>query len=468
MNPLPLHSAANGALSPTATDAAQLRKMTCFDALTGLPNRLLFREQLGLVLRRSRRNATAGAVVLADIDDFRRIKNSLGHAHGDAFIKTMAARLGACLRESDVLAGGSPVDAFPSVARLSGNEFAIILSGLRTPHDAQIAAQRLREAAARVVTLGGAEIFPTLSIGVALFPGDGDDANALIESADIALGQAKDNGKDRVQFYSAEINKIAANQLALQSSLRHAVDQGQFFAVYQPRIDRRSMQLRGTEALLRWRHPQRGVLAPGEFLQAAEQSRLIVPIGKFMLEAACRQNVQWQRQGLPPVSVGVNVSAAQVARPDFVNTVARALESTGMQARWLELEITESLLLNDAAGALRTFTAIKSLGVRIAIDDFGTGYSSLAYLRDFPIDVLKIDRSFITGSPGEARSASLTCAIIDLSRRLGLDVVAEGVESDAQSDFLSANGCHLMQGFRFCKPLEPDALERFWRDGAVG
>ena len=446
-----------------AADAQTIRRMACFDTLTGLPNRLLFREQLGLVLRMARRNGSAGAVLLADIDDFRRIKNSLGHAQGDAFIRTIAERLGACLRDSDVLAGGSALDGAPSVARVSGTEFAIILSGLRAPHDAQVAAQRLREAAARPMTLGGVEVFATLSVGVALFPGEGDDADALIECADLALGQAKENGKDRIQFYSVAIDKIAANQLTLQSRLRRAVEQRQFFPVYQPRIDNDTGRLCGAEALVRWRHPQLGVLAPAAFLEACEQSRLIVPIGTFMLEAACRQNRQWQDQGLPPLPISVNISAAQVSEPGFVNTVARVLESTGMPARWLELEITESVLLNDAAGAMRTFSAIKGLGVRVALDDFGTGFSSLAYLRDFPIDVLKIDRSFISGLAADHRSASITCAIIDLSRRLDLEVVAEGVETEAQSQFLSANGCRLMQGFKFCRPVEPEALEAYWR-----
>jgi diguanylate cyclase (GGDEF)-like protein len=446
-------------------DAQTIRRMTCFDTLTGLPNRLLFREQLSLVLRLARRNGSSGAVLLADIDDFRRIKNSLGHARGDAFIRTMAQRVAACLRDSDVLAGGSAIDGAPSIARVSGTEFAIILSGLAAPHDALIAAQRIREAVARPVTLGGTEVFATLSVGVALFPGEGIEADALIECADLALGQAKENGKDRIQFYSASIEKIAANQMSLHSSLRRALEQKQFFAVFQPRIDARTGQPCGAEALVRWRHPQRGVLAPSAFLDACEQSRLIVPLGTFMLEAACRQNRLWQDQGLPPFPISVNVSTAQVGEPGFVGTVARVLESTGMAARWLELEITESVLMNDAAGALQTFSAIKAMGVRVALDDFGTGFSSLAYLRDFPVDVLKIDRSFVSGLPADSRSASITCLIVDLARRLELEVVAEGVETDAQSEFLNANGCHLMQGFKFCRPVEPEALAEYW--GAI-
>ena len=453
---------------PIADEAASTQRLTCFDPLTGLPNRLLFREQLNLVVRMARRNGTPAAVMLADIDDFRRIKNSLGHRRSDEFIKTIAARIRSCLRDSDVLAGGASSSHLSAVARISGNEFAIILSGLREIHDVQRVAQRLRSVIAEAVTISGQEIYTTLSIGAALFPNDGDDADSLIEHADIALGQAKDKGKDQTQFYSAAMNTLAADRLALEGRLRRAVEFEEFFPVFQPRIDCRTGQLCGTEALVRWRHPQRGIVGPAEFIQAAEQSRLIVPIGEFMLDAACRQNRHWQQLGLPPVPISVNVSAAQVARPGFIDTVARALERSGLDARWLELEITESLLLNDAAGALRTFSAVKALGVRIAIDDFGTGFSSLSYLRDFRFDVLKIDRSFVQGLPDETLTAAVTCAIIDLSRRLNLEVVAEGVETEAQSTFLAANGCHLMQGFRYCRPLAAEALEAYWRDGAAG
>ena len=324
--PLPLdHDDAAALRMPAADDAASTQRLTCFDALTGLPNRLLFREQLGLVLRLARRNGTPAAVMLADIDDFRRIKNSLGHRGSDEFIKTVAARIRSCLRDSDVLAGIASSSHLSAVARISGNEFAIILSGLREIHDVQRVAQRLRSVIAEAVTIGGREIYPTLSIGAALFPDDGDEADLLIEHADIALGQAKDKGKDQIQFYNPAMNTLAADRLALEGRLRRAVESEEFFPVFQPRIDCRTGRLCGTEALVRWRHPQRGIVSPAEFIQAAEQSRLIVPIGEFMLDAACRQNKHWQQIGLPPVPMSVNVSAAQVTRPGFVDTVrARA------------------------------------------------------------------------------------------------------------------------------------------------
>ena len=448
-----------------AADAAMIRRLTCFDVLTGLPNGLLFREHLSLMLRTSRRKGTMMAVMLADIDDFRRIKNSLGQAQGDSFIQAVSARLKATLNQGNALGDTAREPHSFSLARLNANEFAILLGDLHKPHDAQRMARALREALSAGLTIGGHEIFPTLSLGVALFPGDGEDVDNLIAHADIALGQAKDRGKDRAQFYDSGMNALAVDRLALEGQLRRAVEAQEFFPVYQPRIDVRTGRLSSIEALVRWRHPQRGVLAPAAFIEAAERSRLIVPMGEFMLHAACEQNLAWQRMGLPPVSISVNVSAAQVARSDFVRTVARALERTGLAPQWLELEITETLLVNDAAGALRTFSAVKALGVRTAIDDFGTGFSSLSYLRDFPFDVLKIDRAFVSGLPGQTRTCGVTCAIIDLSRRLGLDVVAEGVETREQRNFLAANGCHLMQGYLYSKPVPPAELERFWRAG---
>ena len=463
MNPAPSAPSEPSAPHAPADDAARIRRLTCFDTLTGLPNRLLFREQLGLVLRMAKRSLRPVAVLLADLDDFRRIKHSLGHRLGDAFIRAVAERIGACLRDGDVVAGGSGADFSRALARIGGTEFAIVLAGLSEPHDALRVAQRLRQAVGSAVLVEGRQIFATLSIGAALFPGDGDDAETLIERADMALGHAKDQGQDRVQFYNPLMHALAADRLELESSLRRAVEGREFFPVFQPRVDCRSGKVCGTEALVRWRHPQHGVIAPAGFIAAAEQSRLIAPIGEFMLDAACRQNLRWQQLGLPPAPVSVNVSALQVSRPDFVSTVARALERSAMPARWLELEVTESVLMNDAAGALRTFSAIKALGVRITIDDFGTGFSSLAYLRDFPFDVLKIDRSFVDRLPFDPRTSGVTCSIIDLTHRLGLEVVAEGVETEAQSAFLLANGCHLMQGFLYARPLEPAALEHYWR-----
>lgn len=456
------------AAPPDAHDAAaDLRRLRCYDPVTGLPNRLLFREQLDLQRRQAQRHGGALAVLMADIDDFRRIKHTLGRRRSDLFLRTIAQRLASCVRASDLVAGASAHERRAGLARVEGNEFAIVLTHVTEPADAERVARRMREAAGAVFAIDGIEVFPTLSVGVALYPGDGAGTDELLEHADIALGRAKDLGKDRVQFYNASMNALAADRLELESMLRRALDLGELFPVFQPRYDVRTGLPCGSEALLRWRHPKLGELAPGRFIDIAEQSRLIVPIGAWMLEAASRQNRAWQAAGLVPLPVGVNVSALQICRPDFVATVARALERSGLDPRWLEIEVTESMLMQDTAGALRALQAVKGLGARIAIDDFGTGFSSLTYLRDFPFDVVKIDRSFVQRLPEDERTAAITCGVIELARRLRLDVVAEGVETDAQRRFLQLNGCPLMQGYLFCRPLPAGDLERVRRGDAA-
>ena len=447
------------------SEASRIRQLTCFDSLTGLPNRLLLREQLDLVLRIAQRQKHSVAVLLADIDDFRRLKHSLGHRRSDDLIKTLAARLQTALRGSDVVSQVSQLGALErngALARLGGHEFAIVLSHLTDPHDAERVARRLREAAKKAVLLDGTEVFPSLSVGISLSATDGSTPEQLLEHADLALGRAQEQGRDRTQFYNTAMDATASQRIDIETGLRNAIAQGQLELEFQPRVDGRNGEACSCEALVRWRHPQRGVLLPGAFIEVAEQSQLIVPIGRWVLLQACLQNRAWQEAGVAPMPVGVNVSALQVCRPDFVPSVARALELSGLAPKWLELEVTESALLLDSNQALQALTAVKALGVRLAIDDFGTGYSSLSYLRDFPFDVLKIDRSFVQRLPHDRRTADITQGIIDISRRLGLEVVAEGVELEAQRQALIGYGCHLMQGFLFSRSLPPQALAQVW------
>jgi diguanylate cyclase (GGDEF)-like protein len=345
--------ASHGLDGQTADDNARIRKLTCFDALTGLPNRLLFREQLDLVLRLAQRNGHTVAVLLADVDNFRRIKLSLGHSRSDELVKAVAQRLQSTLRDSDLVIAGTALDRNGAVARLAGTEFAIVLSHLGSPQDAARVAQRLREAASAALLLGGIEVFPTVSIGIALSSADGSTPEALLEHADLALGFAREQGRDRTHFYDAAMDATASNRIEIESGLRNALTERQFALAFRARVDGRSGAVTSSEALLRWHHPQRGLLAPGAFIDVAEQSQLIVPIGHWVLEAACKQNRQWQDSGLAPIPVGVNVSAHQVCRPDFVPSVARALELSGLAPQWLELEVTESALLMDTDGALR-------------------------------------------------------------------------------------------------------------------
>ena len=449
-------------------EAARIRKLTCFDSLTGLPNRLLFREQLDLVLRLAQRNRHSVAVLLADVDDFRRIKLSLGHQRSDELVKVLAQRLQLALRSSDLMVAGVAPDRSGAMARLAGTEFAIVLSQLADPQDAARVAQRLREAASAALQLGGIEVFPTISIGIALSHSGDATPESLLEQADLALGFAREQGRDRTAFYDAAMDAAASNRIEIEGGLRNALADRQFALEFQARVDGRNGVASSSEALLRWRHPQRGLLAPGAFIEVAEQSQLIVPIGHWVLESACQQNRAWQDSGITPIPVGVNVSAHQVCRPDFLPSIARALELSGLEPRWLELEVTESALLMDTAGALRALGAVKKLGVRLAIDDFGTGYSSLSYLRDFPFDVLKIDRSFTQRLPQDERTAAITQGIIELSHRLGMEVVAEGVETDEQRKALLSYGCVQMQGFLFSRPAAPSALADVWRQPVAG
>ncbi|MFN9449031.1 MAG: putative bifunctional diguanylate cyclase/phosphodiesterase [Rubrivivax sp.] len=450
-------------------EAARIRRLTCFDALTGLPNRLLLREQLDLVLRMAQRQGHGVAVMLVDIDNFRRLKQSLGHQRTDALIRLLAQRLQSGLRGSDLISHASQlgaVDHHGALARLGGNEFAVVLSHLADPQDAERVARRLREAASRAADLDGVEVYPTLSVGIALSATDGNTPELLLEHADLALGRAMDQGRDRTQFYNAAMDAAASTRIDIETGLRNAISQGQLALAFQPRVDGRTGQSCANEALLRWRHPTKGLLAPEAFIEVAEQSQLIVPMGRWVLLQACRQARAWQDAGIAPTTVGVNVSALQVCRPDFVSSVARALELSRLAPQWLELEVTESALLQDAGHALRALTAVKALGVRLAIDDFGTGFSSLSYLRDFPFDVLKIDRSFVKTLPQDQRTANITQGIIDISRRLGMEVVAEGVETEGQRLALLSYGCYQMQGFLFSRPADAAALGQVWGETA--
>ncbi len=443
------------------------RRMVCYDGLTGLPNRLLFREQVSYALRRAARDRSLVAVMSLDIDQFRRINETLGHELGDRMLKSLSARIARSLRSEDIIAAGEGHDRSSGVARLGGDEFAILLPRINEPQDAGRVARRLLETVSQSLELDGHTLYPSISAGIALYPWDGDDVDRLLRCADTALGRAMESGGGRAQFYSKSMNALSADRLSLENGLRTAVDQGEFVLHFQPRVDGQTAHIRSTEALIRWNHPDRGVIGPGGFIDVAEQCRLIIPIGAWVLEEACRQNHAWQRAGLPPIPVSVNISSIQFRDPGFVPVVARALELSGLAPRWLELEITESVVMNDAGDAIRIMRALKELGVRISIDDFGTGFSSLAYLKDFPVDALKIDRSFVHDVNRNSRSASITCAVIDLGARLGLEVVAEGVETEEQRRFLLEHGCREMQGFLFARPMPAPALEQHWRGGAT-
>lgn len=426
--------------------AAQVEYLAYHDSLTTLPNRSLFSKLLGQSVNQAHRHNRRLAVLFLDLDRFKNVNDTLGHEAGDQLLQEVAARLQTCLRDSDI------------VARLGGDEFVALLPELNEEKYAATVAQKILTAVARPYVLVGQEYRVTASVGISIYPQDGLDEQTLKENADIAMYKAKELGKNNFQFYSEKLNASSLERLNLESGLRHALEQNEFQLHYQVKRDIRSGRITGVEALLRWQHPDLGTVAPMQFIPVAEETGLIVPIGKWVLRTACQQNVAWQKQGLPPLVMAVNLTSRQLADEHLLRDLTAILADTAIDAHLLELEITESLLMRDFEKTLRILTGLKSIGVRIAIDDFGIGYSSLATLKRFPLDTIKIDRSFIRDVASVAEDKDLTEAIIAMGRALSLTVVAQGVETKEQADFLRRNDCDEFQGFYLNKPEPADQI----------
>jgi diguanylate cyclase (GGDEF)-like protein/PAS domain S-box-containing protein len=435
---------------------ARIEHQANFDALTGLANRTLVNERLRAAIAAAERSGLRIAVLFVDLDQFKFINDSFGHQLGDVLLQTMAKRLKACIREPD------------TVARHGGDEFVLLLSGYNNAEDVTRAVQRVHAAVAEPWMAGRREFHVTCSIGVAVYPDDGRSADVLLRNADSAMYKAKASGRNTIQFFTAELNRLAVERLAIEHRLRGALARKQFLLHYQPRIDMRSRRVVGTEALLRWRVPQGGLFSPARFISVAEDTGLIVPIGKWALQTACQQNKAWQMQGLPPIVVSVNVSPRQFVQDNIVRTVAEALDQSALAPQYLQLELTESLVMHDAEKFVTMLRDIKNLGVQIAVDDFGTGYSSLSYLKRFPVDHLKIDQSFVKDLAEDADDAAIVQAIIALGHKLGLKVIAEGVETEQQFNYLRRSGCDEMQGFHFCKPMIASDLAEIMLEQGAG
>jgi len=411
------------------------------DALTRLPNRIMFHDRLEFALARAKRGGLRAAIMFIDMDRFKVINDTLGHEAGDTLLREVARRLMRALRASD------------TVARLGGDEFVILIDEVSDPVYLGTIAQKLIDAFTTSFVLSGSDYHITASIGISTFPDDAEDIPTLLKYADIAMYRAKEQGRNAFQFYSAQMNVHSIERLALESSLRRALERNELVLHYQPRIEIPGGQITGVEALVRWQHPEMGLVPPGKFIPLAEETGLIGPIGEWALAAACAQHRTWERAGLGDLRVAVNLSPRQFMQGDLVKTVARVLAETGCNARNLELEITEGMVMREPENAVALLQQLKDMGIHIAMDDFGTGYSSLAYLKRFPIDSLKIDRSFVTDVPGDADDVAINVAVIAMAHSLGLKVVAEGVETQEQLDFLRKQGCDEMQGYLFSKPL---------------
>jgi len=424
----------------------RVQYLASHDEMTSLPNRGTFTALLDQAIASVQRRNRKLAVLFIDLDRFKLINDSLGHEAGDLLLKEIARRFKACVRRSDV------------VARLGGDEFIVLIEEIQRMAQAGQIARKLLSAAIKPIEIMGQECRVTASIGIAVYPGDGDDARSLMKKSDLAMYCAKDEGKNTFQFYTEAAGSMSIERLALETQLRRALEREEFTLQYQPKVNIESGEVTGAEALLRWWNPDLGSVSPARFIPVAEDTGLIVPIGKWVLRTACAQNVAWQQQGLPPIRMGVNLSPRQFKDPRLLRDISDVLEQTGMAPELLELEITESVVMHDVDRAVKKLEAIKEMGVRLAIDDFGTGYSSLAQLKRFPIDTLKVDRSFIREIPKHLEDEAITEAIIAMGRTLGVTVVAEGVENAEQQRFLRRRGCHEMQGFFFGKPAHPDVL----------
>ncbi|MEX1194899.1 MAG: EAL domain-containing protein [Dehalococcoidia bacterium] len=430
-----------------------IRHLAYHDALTDLPNRALFQDRLTVALAQARRVGQGLAVMFLDLDRFKLINDTLGHGAGDELLKSLAIELGALVRQGD------------TVARVGGDEFTLLLTGV-SREDVEQVAQRALDTVRRTRVVTGQELRVTTSIGIAFFPRDGADVESLLRNADTAMYRAKQQGRDNYQTYAPAMSAEILDRVSLEAELRRATNHGEFVLHYQPQVEASTGRITGAEALIRWNHPDRGLIPPREFISVAEECGLIIPIGDWVLETAARQNKEWQERGLPRITVTVNVAARQFEQ-NLVEKIAHVLDGVGLDASSLEIEITESTTINDPDFAAGILAQVRMMGVHVSIDDFGTGYSSLSYLKRFRIDRLKIDRSFVSDLITDQNDAAIATAMILMAHGLGLTVVAEGVETVAQLNFLLEQGCDHLQGYLLGRPMPAEDFERLLEAGAV-
>lgn len=447
-----LHAMKQEIAERKATEA-RIEFLAYHDALTRLPNRLLAKDHMEMAMSYADRSGNKVALLFLDLDNFKTINDSLGHSIGDALLLAVAARLGDCVRHTDTL------------AHLGGDEFLIILSDVHNTDVISDISDHLLEQLARPFDVGGHDLSTSFSLGITVYPDDGDNFETLLMKADTAMYHAKDAGRNTYRYHTEKMNLDAVEHLQIRNSLRKALERGEFVLHYQPQIDLESLMVTGVEALIRWNHPVFGLVAPFRFIPIAEDSGLIVPIGDWVIAEACRQAAAWQRTGLPRMTVAVNLSAVQFRRGDLEKTIQQALAGTGLDPECLELELTESILIQDTEKMLAKVRRLKDLGVKLSVDDFGTGYSSLAYLKRFNVDKLKIDQSFVRDMIDDPNDAVIVDAIVQMARSLNLRTTAEGVENEQLLEALRTRGCDEVQGYYFARPMPAQDMLQYLADG---
>jgi diguanylate cyclase (GGDEF)-like protein/PAS domain S-box-containing protein len=425
----------------------ELKYQATHDLLTNLPNRLLFEDRLELAIEKAKRKETTVALMFIDLDHFKEINDSFGHKTGDEVLKKVTQILQESIRQED------------TIARLGGDEFTIILEDLSQAQDASLLAKKLLDNLSDPIKVENNEFYISSSIGISLYPNDGENVTDLLKYADAAMYKAKDEGRNNFQYYSNEMTELAFERVVMESSLRESLKNGDFVVYYQPQVNGKSDKVIGMEALVRWNHPNMGLVPPGKFIPLAESTGLIVELDRFVMREAMTQVASWYKQGLNPGKLAMNLSVKQLNRKDFIDVLKELISETKCKAQWIELEVTESQIMSDPDEAVKVLTRISDLGIELAVDDFGTGYSSLAYLKKLPIDKLKIDQTFVRDLPDDEEDAGITKAVIALAKSLKLKVIAEGVENIQQRDFIVENGCENIQGYFYSKPLPASQMQ---------
>lgn len=441
--------------------AEKIKYLACHDTLTDLPNRYLFNDRLKQAIAHAERAKQLLAILFFDIDNFKHINDTIGHKAGDELLQGIANRLMIAMRRTDSISRLSTEDSEHMVARLGGDEFTILLTDIRNIQDPAKASRRILNMLSEPFIVGAQDVFVTASVGIAVYPFDGKDIDTLLINADVAMYQAKNHGKNNYQYYSESMNNFTVERLTVENKLRKALDHNEFMLFYQPQIDISTGRMIGVEALIRWLQPDLVLIKPGQFIPLAEETGLIVPIGEWVLRTACAENKVWQKAGLKPMRVTVNVSSIQFRQSDFVEVVSGILRDTGLDPEYLQLELTESAIMKDSENTIKKLYSLQSMGIQVAIDDFGTGYSSLNYLKRFPLSTLKIDYSFVKDLVNSPNDQAIVNAIVSLAHNFNLKVIAEGVEKMKQLAFLHECGCEGVQGFLICPPVNSVILAEF-------